>query len=502
MRPKSRDEMDFLLAPISGVLSMQKLIYEQSRPGRTAEVLPSAGIPTKSPSQLIPQQFIRSKPPALPEVSELDVMRHFVRLSYLNHNIDKGFYPLGSCTMKYNPKVNDAMAALEGFRELHPWQPDDQIQGALELLWNLQEAIAAIVGLPAVTLQPAAGAHGEMTGLLLIKAYFDSTGDTKRRKVIVPDTAHGTNPATAAMAGFDVVEIKSNDRGLVDIEALKAVLGPDVAAIMLTNPNTLGLFEEEIHHVQKLVHEAGGLLYYDGANLNAIMGLVRPGDMGFDVCHLNLHKTFSTPHGGGGPGGCAVAVRPILEPFLPKPVVARDGNRFYMDWDRPQTIGKVKGFYGNFGILVRAYSYILAHGREGLCQVSRDAILSANYLKNRLGEAYVVAYPQPCMHEFVLSGTRQKERGVSTAHIAKRMLDFGVHAPTVYFPLVVPEAMMIEPTETESKETLDEFVDIMMAIDEESKSDPDKVRTAPHNTPVGKLDEALAARKPNLRWQP
>jgi glycine dehydrogenase subunit 2 len=481
---------------------MEKLIYEKSRPGRTAAVLPQVGVPQKDIDQLIPKQFIRDKQPALPEVSELDAVRHFVRLSYLNHNIDKGFYPLGSCTMKYNPKVNDAMAALEGFRELHPMQPEDQIQGALELIWNLQEAIAAIVGLPAVTLQPAAGAHGEMTGLLLIKAYFDAKGDSKRRKVIVPDTAHGTNPATAAMAGFEVVEIKSNDRGLVDTAALKAVLGPDVAAIMLTNPNTLGLFEEEIQTVQKLVHEAGGLLYYDGANLNAIMGLVRPGDMGFDVVHLNLHKTFSTPHGGGGPGGCAVATRAKLEPFLPKPVVARDGARFFLNWDREQSIGKVKGFYGNFGILVRAYTYILAHGREGLTQVSRDAILSANYLKNRLKDQYVVAYPQPCMHEFVLSGVRQKERGVSTAHIAKRMLDFGVHAPTVYFPLVVPEAMMIEPTETESKDTLDEFVEIMQKIDEESKSDPDIVRNAPHTTPVGKLDEAMAARKPNLRWEP
>ncbi|HEY9775239.1 MAG TPA: aminomethyl-transferring glycine dehydrogenase subunit GcvPB [Planktothrix sp.] len=481
---------------------MEKLIYEKSRKGRTAEVLPQVGVTEKPLEQLVPRKFIREKQAALPEVSELDTVRHFVRLSYLNHNIDKGFYPLGSCTMKYNPKVNDAMAALDGFRELHPYQPEDQIQGSLELLWNLQSAIASIVGLPAVTLQPAAGAHGEMTGLLLIKAYFDSIGDNKRKKVIVPDTAHGTNPATAAMAGFQVVEIKSNDRGLVDVEALKAALGPDVAAIMLTNPNTLGLFEEEIQTVQKLMHEAGGLLYYDGANLNAIMGLVRPGDMGFDVVHLNLHKTFSTPHGGGGPGGCAVACRAKLEPFLPKPVVRKDGERFFLDWDRPQSIGKVKGFYGNFGILVRAYAYLLAYGRDGLCQVSRDAILSANYLKELLKERYIVAYPQACMHEFVLSGTRQKERGVSTAHIAKRLLDFGVHAPTVYFPLVVPEAMMIEPTETESKDTLDEFAQIMITIDDESKTDPDKVRNAPHNTPVGKLDEAMAARKPNLRWEP
>ena len=323
---------------------MEKLIYDKSHKGRTAEVLPQVGVQERTPEQLIPAKFIREKSPALPEVSELEAVRHFVRLSYLNHNIDKGFYPLGSCTMKYNPKINDSLAALDGFRELHPMQPNDQNQGALELMYNLQEAISAIVGLPVVTLQPAAGAHGEMTGLLLIKAYFDAKGDTKRRKVIVPDTAHGTNPATAAMAGFEVVEIKSNERGLVDIDALKQALGPDVAAIMLTNPNTLGLFEEEIQTVQKLMHEAGGLLYYDGANLNAIMGLVRPGDMGFDVVHLNLHKTFSTPHGGGGPGGCAVATRADLEPFIPKPVVARDGNSFFLRLGSSVIHRKGKGF--------------------------------------------------------------------------------------------------------------------------------------------------------------
>jgi len=481
---------------------MEQLIYEKSTAGRRAQVLPRIGVPQKPLAELIPHGYLRQVPAALPEVSELDTMRHFVRLSHLNHCIETGFYPLGSCTMKYNPKVNDALAALEGFREIHPFQPEEQVQGALELIYNLERAISAIVGLPAVTLQPAAGAHGEMTGLLLIKAYFEAKGDSKRKKVIVPDTAHGTNPATAALVGFEVVEIKSNDRGLVDLEALKAALGPDTAAIMLTNPNTLGLFEEEIMQVQKLVHAAGGLLYYDGANLNAIMGLVRPGDMGFDVCHLNLHKTFSTPHGGGGPGGCAVACRDILEPFLPKPTVVKRGETFSFDWVRPKSIGKVKGFYGNFGILVRAYAYILAHGRDGLCQVSRDAILNANYLKKKLSRNFVVAYKQNCMHEFVLSGVKQKERGVSTAHMAKRLLDFGVHAPTVYFPLLVPEAMMIEPTETESKETLDRFAEIMIGIDLESQEDPDKVRNAPFNTPVGKLDEALAARKPNLRWTP
>lgn len=481
---------------------MEKLIYEKSVKGRRGQVLPEAGVPADRESVSVPERFLRKSPPPLPEVSELDAVRHFVRLSHLNHAIDVGFYPLGSCTMKYNPKVNDLLASLEGFRDIHPGQPEDQIQGALELMWNLQEMIARIVGLPAVTLQPAAGAHGEMTGLLLIKKHFESQGETGRRKVIVPDTAHGTNPATAAMVGFEVVEIKSNERGHVDPAALAPVLGPDVAAIMLTNPNTLGLFEANIMAVQELVHDAGGLLYYDGANLNAIMGLTRPGDMGFDVCHLNLHKTFSTPHGGGGPGGCAVGVRQNLERFLPVPVVSRAGERFFFDWQRPDSIGKVKGFYGNFGILVRAYAYILACGGDGLCQVSRDAVLNANYLKEQLRQYFDLPYPQACMHEFVLSGVWQKERGVSTTNIAKRMLDYGVHAPTVYFPLVVPEAMMIEPTETESKQTLDSFVEIMARIDQETKSEPDLVRGAPHVTPVGRLDEALAARKPNLRWQP
>ena len=479
---------------------LETLIFEQSQAGRRAETLPRPNVPLKPLESLVPQGYLRQKPPALPEVSELEVMRHFVRLSHLNHSIDTGFYPLGSCTMKYNPKVNDAMAALEGFRELHPLQPVDQVQGALELIYKLERAISQVVGLPAVTLQPAAGAHGEMTGLLLIKAYFEAKGETKRKKVIVPDTAHGTNPATAALCGFEVVEIKSNARGLVDLESLKAVLGPDTAAIMLTNPNTLGLFEEEIMDVQRLVHEAGGLLYYDGANLNAIMGLVRPGDMGFDVCHLNLHKTFSTPHGGGGPGGCAVACRDILEPFLPKPVVQKTGEAYDLCWDRPQSIGKVKGFYGNFGILVRAYAYILAHGKEGLCQVSRDAILNANYLKHKLSRHFTVAFGQPCMHEFVLSGVRQKERGVSTAHMAKRLLDFGVHAPTVYFPLVVPEAMMIEPTETESRESLDGFIAAMKQIAEEARTNPEVLRQAPVTTPVRRLDEARASRELDVNW--
>lgn len=477
-----------------------ELIFEKSQPGRRAKTLPPSGVPTPELQELIPAQFQRQERPQLPEVSELDAVRHFINLSHLNHSIDTGFYPLGSCTMKYNPKINDVLANLEGFRELHPYQPEEQIQGALEVIYTLQECIAAIVGLPAISLQPAAGAHGELLGLMVIKAYFKNKGDLKRTKIIVPESAHGTNPATAAMAGFTVIEIGSNERGLVDTKQLREHLGPDVAAIMLTNPSTLGLFEEEIQEIQKLVHDCGGLLYYDGANLNAIMGIVRPGDMGFDVCHLNLHKSFSTPHGGGGPGGCAVAVREHLGQFLPVPAVVKQADHYRFDWNKPQSVGKIKGFYGNFGILVRALAYILAHGGNGLTQVSRDAILSANYLKEKLKRHFKLPYQQPCMHEFVLSGVWQKERGCSTTHMAKRMLDYGVHAPTVYFPLVVPEAMMIEPTETESKQTLDQFIEIMEKIDEETKLTPDIVQQAPHNTPVGRLDEAKAARKPNLRW--
>jgi glycine dehydrogenase subunit 2 len=478
-----------------------ELIFERSVEGRRSHRLPDVGTPDPNAEQFIPPALLRKRAAKLPEVSELDVMRHFVNLSHLNMAIETNFYPLGSCTMKYNPKINDAAAAYPGFRDLHPCQSEEQTQGALELMWELSRCISEIVGLPAVSLQPAAGAHGELTGLLLIKAYFESKGDFARKKVIVPDTAHGTNPATAAMLGFDVIEIKSDSRGHISPEAVQQVVGPDTAAIMLTNPNTLGLFEENIVAVQKIIHEAGGLLYYDGANLNAIMGIVRPGDMGFDVCHLNLHKTFSTPHGGGGPGGCAVAASAKLAPFLPKPIAAKQGDRFFLDWDRPQSIGKVKGFYGNFGILVRAYAYILAHGGRGLAQVSQDAVLNANYIKVLLKDNYQIAYDQPCMHEFVVAGTLQKQRGVSAMNIAKRMLDYGVHAPTVYFPQIVPECLMIEPTETESKQTLDEFVGIMKAIDGETKTSPELVREAPSKTPVGRIDEALAARRPNLAWQ-
>ncbi len=480
---------------------MEKLLYEKSRDGRIAHKLPDIDDKLPTLNELIPKFACRTDKIDLPQLSELDVVRHFVNLSQQNFSIDTGFYPLGSCTMKYNPKINDELAKLDGFLNLHPSQSESQVQGALELMYNLQEYIKEIVGMDAVTLQPAAGAHGEMTGLLVIKAYFEHKRDKKRKVVIVPDSAHGTNPATASLCSFDVVEIKSNENGMVDIDSLKAALNENVAAIMLTNPNTLGLFEEEINHVQSLVHQAGGLLYYDGANLNAIMGIVRPGDTGFDVCHLNLHKTFSTPHGGGGPGGCAVAVREHLSSFLPKPTVNVDNGRYYLNYDMPQSIGKVKGYYGNFGILVRAYAYMLAYGGDGLKQVSSDAILNANYLKTLVKDYYQLAYDKTCMHEFVVSASAQKELGVNASQIAKRLLDFKVHSPTMYFPLIVPEALMIEPTETESKETLDNFAEILSKINDEIKTNPEFVRSAPHNTPVAKIDEAMAARKLNLCYK-
>jgi len=481
---------------------METLIFDKSISGRRGVTLPAAGVPERPIESLVPAALVRKEPPGLPEQSELEVVRHYTRLSQLNHSIDTGFYPLGSCTMKYNPKVNEQAARLDGFANLHPYQSPDQSQGALQLMYELQQWLAAITGMERVSLQPAAGAHGELTGILMIKAYHESRGQN-RRKVLVPDSAHGTNPATAALAGFDVVTVKSDERGLVSVENLREHLDDQVAALMLTNPNTLGLFEEEILSIQQLVHDCGGLLYYDGANLNAILGTVRPGDMGFDVVHINLHKTFSTPHGGGGPGAGPVAVGPALVPFLPVPAIEVDEQgRYFLDADRPRSIGRVKAFFGNFGMFVRAYAFILAHGAEGLVQVSRDAVLGANYLKARLQDAFDVPYGQPCMHEFVLSGSRQKARGVSTLAMAKRLIDFGIHPPTMYFPLVVPEAMMIEPTETEGKETLDRFVAAMRQIASEVESDPDLVNGAPHSAPIGRVDEVTAARRPILRWQP
>lgn len=441
---------------------------------------------------------MRKNEVGLPQLSELDVMRHYKELSDLNFCIEKGFYPLGSCTMKYNPKVNEFLSSLDGFN-IHPNSPDEMAQGSLKLMYNLQNALLKVTGMDAITLQPSAGAHGEMTGMMIIKKYFDTIGE-KRTKVIIPDSAHGTNPASARMSGFDIIEIKSNAKGQVDIDALKAVLDKDVAAIMMTNPNTLGIFEEQVEEISKIMHENGSLLYYDGANFNAIMGYTNPKLMGFDVVHLNLHKTFSTPHGGGGPGAGPVAVVEKLKDFLPTPVIDFDGKKYFRNYNVKHSIGSVKDFCGNFSVLVKAYAYILMMGKN-LKHASENAVLNANYLKEKLKKYYDLPYDEPCMHEFVLSGERQKhESGVSTLNIAKALMDGNTHPPTVYFPLIVHEAIMIEPTESENKEILDEFVDTMILIAQESKTNPEKILSAPHTTPVKKIDEVTAARHPDLKY--
>ncbi|MDO3675603.1 aminomethyl-transferring glycine dehydrogenase subunit GcvPB [Paenibacillus ehimensis] len=474
------------------------LIFELSQPGRVAYSLPACDVPETEAAELIPSHLLRSEPAALPEVYEVDVIRHYTELSRLNFGVDNGFYPLGSCTMKYNPKINEDTARFPGFAGIHPYQPESSVQGALELLYTLQNDLAALTGMDQVTLQPAAGAHGEWTGLMMIRAYHESRGET-RTKVIVPDSSHGTNPASATTAGFETLTIKSNEQGLVDLDALRAAVGPDTAALMLTNPSTLGLFEEHIVEIAEIVHEAGGLLYYDGANSNAIMGITRPGDMGFDVVHLNLHKTMSTPHGGGGPGAGPVGVKSKLIPFLPKPIVARrEDGTFYLDSDRPDSIGRVKAYNGNFGILVRAYTYIRTYGPEGLREVSECAVLNANYMMHRLAPYFEMPYPGVCKHEFVMSGRGLKKYGVRTLDVAKRLLDFGYHPPTIYFPLNVEECIMIEPTETESKETLDAFIETMIRIAKEAEEQPDLLLNAPYTTVVRRLDETLAARKPVL----
>lgn len=446
----------------------------------------------------IPSGCLRKNEVGLPQLSELDVMRHYKELSDLNFCIEKGFYPLGSCTMKYNPKVNEFLSSLDGFN-IHPNSPDEMAQGSLKLMYNLQNALLKVTGMDVITLQPSAGAHGEMTGMMIIKKYFDTIGE-KRTKVIIPDSAHGTNPASARMSGFDIIEIKSNAKGQVDIDALKAVLDKDVAAIMMTNPNTLGIFEEQVEEISKIMHENGSLLYYDGANFNAIMGYTNPKLMGFDVVHLNLHKTFSTPHGGGGPGAGPVAVVEKLKDFLPTPVIDFDGKKYFRNYNVKHSIGSVKDFCGNFSVLVKAYAYILMMGKN-LKHASENAVLNANYLKEKLKKYYDLPYDEPCMHEFVLSGERQKhESGVSTLNIAKALMDGNTHPPTVYFPLIVHEAIMIEPTESENKEILDEFVDTMILIAQESKTNPEKILSAPHTTPVKKIDEVTAARHPDLKY--
>ncbi|KAB3531136.1 aminomethyl-transferring glycine dehydrogenase subunit GcvPB [Alkaliphilus serpentinus] len=476
-----------------------KLIFEVSKKGNKGYQLPSWEADNKSTDSLIPSDFLRNEDVELPEVSEVDVIRHYTLLSNKNYGVDTGFYPLGSCTMKYNPKINEDMAAMAEFATLHPYQPQETIQGALELMYNLDKMLAEIAGMARMSLQPAAGAHGEMAGLMVIKAYHQHRGDTKRTKIIVPDSAHGTNPATAAVVGYDIVEIKSTKDGAVDIESLKAALSDEIAGLMLTNPSTLGLFETNIKEIADLVHEAGGLLYYDGANMNAIMGYARPGDMGFDVLHYNLHKTFSTPHGGGGPGSGPIGVREDLVQFLPAPLVEKNEKGYYLDYDRPLSIGKVKGFYGHFGMLVRAYTYIKTMGK-GLKNVSEMAVLNANYLMHRLKEHYYLPIDQVCKHEFVLGGLQADTMDVSTLDVAKRLLDYGYHPPTVYFPLIVDGAIMIEPTETEGLETLDGFADVMIKIAEEASEKPSLLKNAPYDTDVRRVDEAKAARDLILKY--
>jgi glycine dehydrogenase subunit 2 len=478
-------------------------IFERSRPGRGGGKIPH---PPADALDGVPAEARRGEGPALPELNEPEVVRHYVNLSQLNYAVDTGFYPLGSCTMKFNPKLNEWAARLPGFATLHPMAPDEVAQGTLQLLWELESALAAVSGMRAVTLQPAAGAQGELTGILMIRAYHRSRGDVDRDEVLVPDSSHGTNPATASMAGFRTVTIPSAPDGGVDVAAFERALGPRTAAVMITNPSTLGLFERRIGELLDEVHAAGALAYMDGANLNAILGRFKPGEAGFDVMHINTHKTFSTPHGGGGPGAGPVGVGERLLPFLPSPRVLRepDGSfRLERPDERPTSIGRMRSFVGNTGVLVRAYAYIRAHGAEGLREVSDDAVLAANYLKHRLAGTYDLPYDRPCKHEFVASAASIKRRtGVRTLDIAKRLIDHGFHPPTIYFPLIVEEGMLIEPTETESVETLDAFADALIAIAAEAEADPAVLHEAPHDSPVRRLDEATAARQPNLRWRP
>ena len=483
---------------------LQPLLFELSRPGRMTRRVPE---PPRDALDRIPPEQRRDVLPALPELNEPELVRHYVNLSQLNHAVDTGFYPLGSCTMKYNPKVDEWAARLPGFAAAHPMAPDELVQGTLQLLWELEQALCEISGMRAVTLQPAAGAHGELTGALMIRAYHRDRGETGRTEVLVPDSAHGTNPATASMAGLTTVHIPTAADGGVDLEAFRAALGPRTAAVMITNPSTLGIFEARIGDLLEMIHAVGALAYMDGANLNAIMGRYRPGAAGFDVMHINTHKTFSTPHGGGGPGAGPVGVGERLEPYLPAPRVVRepDGTfRLERTAERPTAIGRLRSFVGSTGVLVRAYAYIRTHGGSGLCEVTDDAVLAANYLKRRLADsgAYDIPFEGPCKHEFIASAaTIKHETGVRTLDIAKRLLDHGFHAPTVYFPLTIEEGMLIEPTETESIDTLDAFADALIAIAAEAHDAPDTVKTAPHTAPTRRLDEAAAARQPNLRWR-
>ena len=478
----------------------EKLSFEMSVSGRQGHLLPRLDVPARAIEDIVPAKFLRKKMARLPELSESQVVRHYVALSRLNHHVDKGFYPLGSCTMKYNPKINENMARLPGFSHIHPLQNPDTVQGALQLMDELRQSLVEISGLANVSLQPAAGAHGELTGLMMIRAYHENLGNP-RKTVLIPDSAHGTNPASVTISGYSAVQIKSNDSGLVDLDDLKKHLNRDVAALMLTNPNTLGLFEKNVTEIVRLLQQVDALLYMDGANLNALLGIVRPGDFGVDVLHFNLHKTFSTPHGGGGPGSGPVGVSNKLVPFLPVPIIRKNSEKYELDYEQPQSIGKVTPFWGNFGVMVRAFTYIRRLGAPGLRRVSENAIINANYLMQQLKAVYELPYAGPAMHEFVLSAVEQKKQGARALDIAKRLLDYGFHAPTVYFPLIVREAMMIEPTETESKETLDDFVSAMLKINDEIYTDIEKVQKAPYSTPVSRLDEVYAVKSGEFRYQ-
>ncbi|MDP8203015.1 MAG: aminomethyl-transferring glycine dehydrogenase subunit GcvPB [Candidatus Tenebribacter mawsonii] len=482
---------------------MASTIFEKHSPGRKGYTLPDNDVDIKL-ENCIPTEFSRKEDARLPEVSELDVMRHFLELAQMNHCIEKGFYPLGSCTMKYNPKINETLARNHSFNNLHPFQDENSVQGALEILYDLQEALAEISGFAKVTLQPVAGAHGEFTGLKVMKAYHDSKGHANKKKIILPDSAHGTNPASVVLAGFEVVEIKSNDKGLVDIDDLRAHVDENTAGFMLTNPNTLGLFETQVEEISEIVHSVDGLMYMDGANFNAILGIVKPGEMGFDIMHYNLHKTFATPHGGGGPGSGPIGVRTDLAKFLPTPMIDKYDEKYFLDYSHEETsLGKVHSFFGNFAVNLRAYIYIKMLGTKGLRRISENAVINANYIQKKLEKYYDIPYKdQYCMHEFVASGVWQKEKyGISTLDIAKRILDKGFHAPTIYFPLIVPEAMMIEPTETESMETLDDFITAMIDIAKECEEHPELLTGAPQNTPVKRVDDTLAVRQLNVKFE-
>ncbi len=485
----------------SHITQNEPLLFELSSPGKIGYQLPELDVPAVDPAEALGEKNVRAEIEGFPEVSEVEAIRHFTRLSTWNYAIDLGLYPLGSCTMKYNPRINELVARIDGLAWAHPYQPEALSQGAMTIMAALEKAIEEITGMDAVTLQPAAGAHGELTGILLARAYLEARGNP-RKKVLIPDSAHGTNPATAAVAGYSVENIKSNDRGMVDVEELARLVNDDVAALMVTNPNTLGVFEVNIRQVAEILHAKGAVLYMDGANMNALVGIARPGDFGVDVMHLNLHKTFSTPHGGGGPGSGPVAVKSHLAPFLPVPRLFRSGGEWAFDYDRPQSIGRVKAFYGNFGVVVRALAYIMAHGAEGLRRATMDAVLNASYLRKRLESHYELPHSAPTMHESVFSDERQARKGVRTGEIAKRLIDLGFHPYTVSFPLIVHGALMIEPTETESKRELDLFVEAMIRIACEAEENPEIVLKAPHATRTSRVDEVTAARKPVVRWKP